>query len=79
MSMPTCYSICLNESLRKQQNSYPAVGLSRQNIYAEQYQQQYFLLFGTDIEFCGYKLKSLSRWCLDIRIFTYEGLGIYPI
>ena len=30
---------------------YPAVGLLRQKIYAEQYQQQYVLLVGTDIDF----------------------------
>ena len=29
--------------------------------------------------FCGYKIKYLSRWCLDIWSLTDEGLGIYPI
>ena len=31
--------------------SYPAVGLSRQNLYAAQSKQKYFLLVGTDIDF----------------------------
>ena len=35
----------------KKQKHYPDVGLLRQNIYAEQSHQQYFLLFGTEIYF----------------------------
>ena len=29
--------------------------------------------------FHGYRLKYLSRWCLDVRSFTDEVLGIDPI
>ena len=39
------------EPTKTAKNIYPAVGLLRQKIYAAQYQQQYVLLVGTDIDF----------------------------
>ena len=60
MDMPTRYSTFINENLRKQQIFYLAVGLSRQNICAEQSQKQYFLLVFTDIYFV-----------LNIKIFVH--------
>ena len=79
MAMPTCYSIFLNESIRKQQQkAYQPIDISRQKIDDAQAHQQYFLLVGTDID----------SW-LQIKLFvdvvhfymelTDEGLGIYPI
>ena len=43
--MTTFYSIFLNESLIKEQKSYPDVGLSKQNIFDAQSQQKCFCWF----------------------------------
>ena len=46
----------------KNNNKYcPTVGLSRQKIYAEQSQQQYFLFVGTDID----SVVTNQTLCLD--------------
>ena len=77
MAVPTRYSTLLNDNLRKQQKSYPDVGLSRQKIYTEKYQQQEFLCYSNRFRVC--KLNYLSRWCLDVWSFTDEGLVKYPV
>ena len=42
----------LNQEPKKTtKQSYPAVGISRQKIYAAKYQQQDFMLVGLEIDF----------------------------
>ena len=38
-------------SYKNKEKSYPTIGLSRQKVDEAQYQQQDFLLTGTDIDF----------------------------
>ena len=61
MAMPTFYSVFSNKSLLKQQKCHPDVGLSRQNLFEAQSQQQYFLLVGTHIYF----VVKISTLCPD--------------
>ena len=49
MTMSTRCNTFFNKSLQKQQKYYPAVGLSRQKMYAEKSKKQDFLLVGTYI------------------------------
>ena len=79
MVMPTLYSTFLNENLQKQQKILPRCrSLKAKYIYSAILVESFFVGWYRYI-FRGYKLKSLSIWCLDIWRFTDEGLGIYPI
>ena len=79
MAMPNCYSTFLYESLLKQQKILPSYrSLKEVDICGATSVARIFVAWYRHI-FCGYKLKYLSRWCLDVWSFTNEGLGIYPI
>ena len=79
MAIPTCYSTFLSESLQKQQKISPRCrSLKIEDICGAISAAIFFVSWYIHI-FHGYRFNSLSRWCLDIRIFTDEGIGIYPI
>ena len=82
MAIPTRYSTFLNESLQKQQKYYPAVGLSKQKIYAAKSQQKYFLLVGIDISFVvtnytHFPDAALICGYLQIKVLVYNQYGKY--
>ena len=62
MAMPTCYSTFLNEILQKQQKFLPSCSY----LKVEAISAAKILVGWYRHIFCGYKLKYLSRWCLDI-------------
>ena len=79
MVILTCYSIFLNESLRKQQKMLPSCRDIKSEVICGAISAEVFFVSWYRHRFRVLRLKYLSRWCLDICRFTDEGLGIYPI
>ena len=76
MAMPTCYSNFLMREYEGSKESYPAVGLLRQKIYAAKSQQQDLALVRTDIYFMVTNSTvcsdgALIRGALQMKFLVY--------